>query len=130
MSMALLRQFDTAAAEQALDRADAILRRLESPQPFVQAIVLENRADLALAQQRYDSAIDLFDRAIAAAEPLYAPQHPRLAILQLGRGLALTLAGREPQGRALLAAALDRLGDRPDCRDNQIAQSRALLAQP
>lgn len=130
MSMALLRQNDTAAAEQALDRADAILRGLESPQPFVQAIVLENRADLALAQQRYDSAIDLFDRAIAAAEPLYAPQHPRLAILQLGRGLALTLAGREPQGRALLAAALDRLGDRPDCRDNQIAQSRALLAQP
>lgn len=130
LGMAQLRQGDTAAAEQSLERADAVLRRVATPQPFVQAIVLENRADLALAQQRYAMAIGLFDRAIAAAEPLYAPQHPRLAILQLGRGLALSLAGREPEGRALLAAALDRLGSRPDCRDNQIAQARALLTQP
>lgn len=127
LGMALLRQGDTAGAEQALDRADAILQAPGAATPFVQAIVLENRADLALAQQRYAAAIELFDAAIAAAQPLYAPQHQRLTILQLGRGLALSLAGRA-QGQALLAAALDRLGNSPDCRANQIEQARRLLA--
>jgi serine/threonine-protein kinase len=128
LGMALLRQGDTAGAAQALDRADAILQAPGAATPFVQAIVLENRADLALAQRRYAAAIDLFDRAIAAAGPLYAPQHQRLAVLQLGRGLALSLAGYGRQGHALLAAALGRLGDSPDCRANQIAQARQLLA--
>lgn len=128
LGMALLRQGDTAGAAQALDRADAILQAPAAATPFVQAIVLENRADLALAQQRYPAAIELFDAAIAAAEPLYAPQHQRLTILQLGRGLALSLAGGK-QGQALLTAALDRLGDSPDCRANQIEQARRLLAR-
>lgn len=128
LGMALLRQGDTAGAAQALDHADAILQAPGAATPFVQAIVLENRADLALAQRRYAAAIDLFDRAIAAAGPLYAPQHQRLTVLQLGRGLALSLAGYGRQGHALLAAALGRLGDSPDCRANQIAQARQLLA--
>ena len=129
LGMALLRQGDTAGAAQALDEADAILHAPGAATPFVQAIVLENRADLALAQQRYAAAIGLFDRAIAAAGPLYAPQHQRLTILQLGRGLALTQAGRRGEGQALLAAALDRLGNSPDCRANQIEQARQLVAK-
>jgi tetratricopeptide (TPR) repeat protein len=128
LGMALVHQGDTAGAAQALDQADAILQTPAAATPFVRAIVLENRADLALAQQRYAAAITLFDQAIAAAEPLYAPQHQRLTILQLGRGLALSQAGRRGEGHALLAAALDRLGESPDCRSYQIAQARTLLA--
>lgn len=128
LGMALVRQGDTAGAAEALDHADAILQAPGAATPFVQAIVLENRADLALAQQRYAAALDLFDRAITAAGPLYAPQNQRLTVLQLGRGLALSLAGYGRQGHALLATALDRLGNSPDCRANQIAQARQLLA--
>lgn len=127
LGMALIdtHQLDPAAA--ALARArDALGTRAENT-PYVQAILLENEADLALAQAHAADAATRYTTALAAARKLYPATHPRLAVLQLGRGLALFDAGQTLTGKALLRDALQRLGTRPTCRADQVALARRRL---
>lgn len=114
-----------------LDLAAAALARarnaLRAPQdtPFVWATLLQNEADLALAQGHGRQAAARYATALAAAERLYPPGSQRLAVLRLGRGLALRQAGEANEGLALLRDALQAIGNHPDCRGNLIARARA-----
>lgn len=121
-----LRQYPQAGA--ALVRARAALGDHAEETPYVQAALLENEADLALAQGRARAALARYDEALAVGAHLYPAGHQRLTVLRLGRGLALLGAGDADAARPLLRDALERIGTRPDCRGPQIAQARRLLA--
>jgi len=129
LAMALTRSGHFAEAQAALTSAESILRSHPADNPYAQAILLENQADLALAEGHFAQAVERYDAAIIAATPLYAADHPRRAVLQLGRGLALWHAGRADEGRAAIDSALGVLGDHADCRADQIADARKLLAR-
>jgi serine/threonine-protein kinase len=127
LSMALIREGHLREAEQELGKAEAILATHPDETPYAQAVALENRADLTLAQEHYSDAISRFDAAIVAATPLYPAGHTRLAVLRVGRGLAMVGAGDTSAGKALLREALRIIGDRPDCRGNQIEAARRIV---
>ncbi|MEO7325650.1 MAG: serine/threonine-protein kinase [Dokdonella sp.] len=127
LSMALIREGHLQEANAELSTAEAVLATHPGETPYAQAVTLENRADLMLAQHRYAEAIKRFDTAIEAATPLYPAEHPRLAVMRLGRGLAMLGAHATEEGKVVLRDALHIIGDRPDCRSNQIDDARRLL---
>jgi tetratricopeptide (TPR) repeat protein len=129
LAMALTRGGHFAQAQAALDSAESILQTHPADNPYAQAILRENQADLALANAHYSLAIERYDAAITAAVPLYAADHPRRAVLELGHGLALWHDGQIDAGRAAIEGALAILGDKADCRADQIAQARKVLAK-
>lgn len=129
LGMALIRSGKLDEAGHALQRARDVLGERAAAMPYIHVTLLENEADLALAQRRPAEALRRFDTAIAAALRTYPNGHRRLAMLSLGRGLALVGVGRAAAGEALLQQALSEVGDRPDCRDNQIAMARELLTR-
>lgn len=127
LGMALIQSGQLDEAARVLKRARKVLGANPSATPYIQVTLLENEADLALAQRRPAEAIRRFDIASASAMQNYPDGHRRLAMLALGRGLALVAAGDDTLGRALLRQSLAEVGIRPDCRDNQIAMARQLL---
>jgi serine/threonine-protein kinase len=129
LAMALIREGQLSEAADALREAEAAVLAHPDINPYVRAIVLENRADLALAERDKRAAVARFDAALDAATPLYPPDHPRLAVLRLGRGLALVQSGENGEGDLWLRQSLATLGDRPDCRANQIDEARRLLSR-
>jgi serine/threonine-protein kinase len=125
MALVAQRRFDPAA--QALARARGALGTHAAASPFVYATLLENEADLALAQGHGPQARARFTAALAAARNVYSSGTERLAMLRLGQGLALLQVGDAAAGRPMLRQALADIGDHPDCRAGQIAQARRLL---
>lgn len=128
LGMALLQSGQLASAQLALGRARAAFGEQAGQAPYVQAALLENEADLALAKGDAAVAIGRFDAAMATAGKLYPAGHQRLTVLQLGRGLAMLDAGHADAARPLLREALQQLGERRDCRQYQIDDARRRLA--
>lgn len=127
LGMALIRSGQLDEAALALKRARKAFAIGVTSMPYLQVTLMENEADLALAQRHPAEAVNRFDAAIASAMQTYPNGHRRLDMLDLGRGLALVAVGHDAAGRALLRQSLGRVGNRPDCRDNQIAVARQLL---
>lgn len=127
LGMALLQSGQLEQAERTLAAARQALGTSAATAPFVNAVLLQNEADLALAQHQPARALSLYDETLAVAHSLYAADHPRLAVIEIGRGLALVDSGQRAQGTALLRSALTRLGTRPDCRAAQRARAQQLL---
>lgn len=124
LGMALLRGHHVAAAATALQRARAALGARVATAPYVQVTLLQNEGDLALARHRLRDAVEHYNAATALARRTYPAGTRRLAMLQLGLGLALTDENRPGPGPTLLRRALQKLGTRPDCRDGLIALAR------
>ena len=129
LAMALTRGGHFVEAEEALATAESVLQAHPADNPYAQAILRENQADLALAEGHYSQAIEHYDEAITAATPLYAADHPRRAVLQLGRGIAQWRNGHVEEGRSAIEGAFVVLGDHADCRADQIAEARKMLAK-
>lgn len=127
LAMALIQQHRLDAAAGELAQARAALGNDAAATPYVQVALLENEADLALARGHAADAAARYAAALAVATQLYPADHPRLAVLRVGHGLALLDGGQQAGGRALLGEALRRLGTQPDCRAGQIALARQRL---
>ncbi len=128
LGMALIHTRRLEQAAGVLARARRSLGARAASNPYVQAVLLENEADLALARGHAAPALARYDDALAVARTLYPPGHPRLAVLELSRGLALSGSGSTDRGRALVRRSLRKLGTRPDCRAGQRARAHRLLA--
>ncbi|HEX7369378.1 MAG TPA: serine/threonine-protein kinase [Rhodanobacteraceae bacterium] len=128
LGMALIHAHQLPQAASALTQARAALDSHSHVSNYIQLGQLENEGDLDLAQGNAHAALAKYDAALEAGRVLYPADHPRLAVLQLSRGLALNAAGRTDAGRVLMQQALQRLGQRPDCRPAQQAEARRLVA--
>lgn len=124
LGMALIREHRLPEAEAALSRAKQALNGREHDTPFVHATLLENEADLAMAQGKPALALTRYTHAITVARTIYPEDHARLAVLRIGQGLALIDAGSSAQGHALLETALHQLGQHPTCRRYQTDAAR------
>lgn len=127
LGMALLQGHHADEAAHALARARQALGTNAAATPYIQVTLLENEADLALAQGRPAEAARRYDTAIDAATKTYPAGYRRLSMLRLGLGLALVDEGHVMDGKALLRQSLQAVGQRPDCRGNQIAMAREWL---
>jgi serine/threonine-protein kinase len=127
LGMALLQGHHADEAAHALARARQALGTNAAATPYIQVTLLENEADLALAQGRPAEAARRYDTAIDAATKTYPAGYRRLSMLRLGLGLALVEEGHAVDGKALLRQSLQAVGQRPDCRGNQIAMAREWL---
>ncbi len=128
LGMALLHGRHLQQAATVLEKARGTLGSRAAANPYVQAVLLENEADLALVSGHAAAALDGYRQALSVARTLYPPDHPRLAVLELSRGLALSAAGDHGRSQAVLRRSLQRLGARSDCRAGQRAWARRLLA--
>lgn len=129
LGMALIQTHRLAEAATALTRARKALGGKAADTPFVHMTLLENEADLALAQGQPALALERYTAAIALAGTLYPESHPRLAILHIGLGLALIDSGQTGSGRSTLATALRRLDPHPSCRQYQVNAARRAIGR-
>lgn len=127
LGMALIQSHHLDEAAAALVRARHGLGAQAAATPYIQVTLQENEADLALARGHAAQAIRGFDRAIATATTVYPNGRHRLAMLRLGRSLAVVADADSTAARAELARALRAVEDRPDCRNDQIALARQVL---
>lgn len=127
LGMALIQGHHADAAARALARARQALGADAAATPYIQVTLLENEADLALAQDHPAQAARRYDTAIDAATKTYPAGYRRLSMLRLGLGLALVGDGHTVDGKALLRQSLQAVGQRPDCRGDQIAMARQRL---
>ena len=128
LAMAHIRQHQYDQAQAALTRAHTALGPSGTTSPYVLVALLENEADLALAQDRIPLAQTRYEEALAVADRLYPADHARLSILRLGRGTALIEMGDTTTGKPLVREALQQLRNRPNCRMAAIEHARHLLA--
>ncbi len=126
-AMALLQDGRMDAAASQLQRARSSLDELPDASPYVRGALHEVDADLALARGQPHKALAGYDAALGLARTLYPQGHSRLAILDLGRGLALSDMGRTKAGAEALQDALHSLGRRAWCRRGQLQRAHALL---
>lgn len=127
LGMALILGHHPDQAARALERARQALGTHAAATPYIQVTLLENEADLALAQKHPAEAARRYGTAIEAATKAYPTGHRRLSMLRLGLGLALVDEGRATDGKTLLRQSLQAVGHRHDCRGDQIATARQWL---
>lgn len=129
LGMALTASGKLPAAASELAAARAALATRPGASDYVDSAVLESSADLDLAEGHADAAITNYNAALRAGMDVYPPGSPRLAMIQIGRGLALIRAGKASTGETELRSALQQLGEHADCRAGQLAAARNLLAK-
>ena len=127
--MALIQSGQLPQAEMAIQRARVAMGKRSQDTPYVRVALLENEADLALAQGKPALAMERFAAALAFAETLYPASHQRITILRLGKALAMLDAGQKVEGDELLRASLQQLGNKPDCRQYQVDEARRRLGR-
>lgn len=129
LGMALIQSGQLPQAEMAIQRARVAMGKRSQDTPYVRVALLENEADLALAQGKPALAMERFAAALAFAETLYPASHQRITILRLGKALAMLDAGQKVEGDELLRASLQQLGNKPDCRQYQVDEARRRLGR-
>lgn len=128
LAMALIKDGQLDGASAALLTARQALGAHAEELPYIHLTLLQNEADLALAQQRYTDAATRYRETMQIASRLFPSKHRSYAALQLGLGLSLMHSGHTNEGRQFIHQALSRLGTRADCRSEMIASARRLLA--
>ncbi|MCL4394199.1 MAG: hypothetical protein M1482_05245, partial [Chloroflexi bacterium] len=104
LSSLYLRQGDRTRAQAVLDSAP---RPNDPPQTLGQRLVYASRAELALANDNPQGALDIADQLIAHAEHGVEPDGRNIFRVTLQRGQALALLGRTTEAEAALQAARD-----------------------
>ncbi|HEY8761261.1 MAG TPA: tetratricopeptide repeat protein [Candidatus Dormibacteraeota bacterium] len=87
-------------AEMAIRRC----RELEPAPPMLEARILNHLAAIAVHRQQWQQAIHLYNRALAAAEPLRNLR--QLSLMYEGMGMAYSNLGRPTQAREYFSRAL------------------------
>lgn len=127
LAEALIQDHQLDQAGKALSRAQQALDTNGSAAPYVWAAFLEEEADMALARGQAHKAVTRYTQALDFTGHALPTRRKRLAMLHLGKGLALVDAGHTAKGRQWLRKSLHILGHRPYCRDGQIAMARQRL---
>lgn len=128
LAMMLIQAHRLQEAERSLKDARRNLGDQGQALSYVLLTLQHNEADLALAQGQAALAIKRYQAAMATARTLYFDQHRIHSNLNLGLGLALYAQGQQDAGLERIRQALERLGQRADCRSGMIAAARSLLS--
>jgi tetratricopeptide (TPR) repeat protein len=81
-----------------------LTRELDPTPPMLEARVLNHLAAIAVHQQQWQQAVHLYNRALAAAEPLRNLR--QLSLMYEGMGMAYSNLGRPTQARDYFSRAL------------------------
>lgn len=129
LAMALIKDHQLDDAAQALSMAREALGNHGEELPYISLTLLQNEADLALAQHRYADAITRYRETMQIASRMFPSNHRGYATLQIGVGLALINNGQKDEGQQSIKQALNTLGTRADCRSEMIASARQALSK-
>lgn len=100
--------------------------RVGNPDPLLEAELLELGGHQAMLSDRFDTALEWMERAVALRRDLGAPALLSTALLSLGR--VQGCYGRPADASKSLSEALNVVNDTPDCVEHARAMSGQVVA--
>jgi tetratricopeptide (TPR) repeat protein len=112
MKSSALYLMDDPESQFVAEAALRLCRELEPSPPMLEARILNHLAAIAVHQQQWQQAIHIYERALAAAEPLRNLR--QLSLLYEGMGIACGNLGRPVQARDYFSRSLALYGLQSD----------------